>query len=47
MASDLTKNAMVAAVTEALNYKMRTGCSDDEALGYVVSNLNKILSKVK
>lgn len=45
--TELTKNAMIAAATEALNYKVRTGCSDDEAIAHVVSNLNSILLKVR
>ena len=42
-----TKNAMIAAVAEALSFKMKNGCSDDDAIAHVVANLNSILSKVK
>ena len=43
----LTKNAMIAAATEALTYKRKNQCSDDEAVAHVVTNLNGILAKAK
>ena len=43
----LTKNAMIAAATEALTYKRKNGCSDDEAVAHVVTNLNSIIAKTK
>jgi len=42
----LTKKAMIAAVTEALTYKGKSQCSDDEAIAHVVTNINSIISRV-
>ena len=44
---ELTKNAMVAAASEALMYKRKNQCTDDQAIAHVVTNLNMIIAKVK
>jgi len=44
---ELAKKAMVAAATEALVYKRKKQCSDDEAIAYVVSNMNSILARTR
>ena len=41
---DLAKKAMVAAATEALTYKTKNQCSDDQAIAHIVSSMNMILS---
>jgi len=43
----LAKNAMIAAAAEALSYKRKNQCSDDEAIAHVVTNLNSIIAKAK
>jgi len=42
-----TKNAMIAAAAEALTYKRKNQCSDDEAIAHVVTNLNSIIAQAK
>lgn len=44
---ELAKKAMVAAATEALVFKRKNNCSDDQAIAHIVSSMNMILAKAK
>lgn len=45
MNEEIAKKAMVAAATEALKYKMKNQCSDDEAIAHVVRSMGSIIAK--